>query len=233
MSTTIGPHLTRETLSRIADEGPEPAARAHLDACADCRAELEAMRGLLAALRTLPEPEVPEAVWAGVVRRLVAEGRVEVGAGARRRPAHARLPSSRAWRWAYRAAGAAAFLAIGFAAGRWSASPPGVEAGGASEAARPATVEDAVDRVAAAGAAYREAVAALQGFQRGSPEEDARLLAERLAALDALVDASREALRVVPEDPVVNGYLYAALRERERLVASFPNAPGAGSVVWR
>lgn len=212
-------HLTREQLSRIVDEGAEPGTQAHLEACALCGRELRAMQVMTAGLRDLPEPPVPAAIWSGVVRRLVSEGRVGAPAGRTR------------FRVPLQAAAAAALLAVGFGAGRITVSLDG--AGPLARSGRPATVEEALRRVEETGDAYRIAVADLQSFEEtADPRRRTRLAAERLAALDLLADYSRAALQVAPEDPVVNGYLYAALQERQRLMASFASAP-AQEVAWR
>lgn len=211
-------HLTRETLSQIADEGADPRAQAHLEECPVCRRELDAMRDLTAGLRALPEPPVPPAVWSGVVRRLVSEGRVGAPAGRSR------------FRAPLQAAAAVAMLALGFGAGRITSAP-----GPADPRARASTPEEALAQVERTGDAYRQAVADLQSFEEVSdPEQRARLAAERLAALDLLAEASRAALEVAPEDPVVNGYLYTALQERQRLMASFAGSSATpDGVFWR
>ena len=57
-------HLTPEELSDCAFS-PETAAEGlleHVEGCADCAAELAELRGLLAELAALPEPEFPESV---------------------------------------------------------------------------------------------------------------------------------------------------------------------------
>lgn len=60
-----------------------PAVRAHLSGCAECRAELEAWRGIADAARSsVAEVRVPEALGAAIVARVAAEGSA---AGARRR----------------------------------------------------------------------------------------------------------------------------------------------------
>ncbi len=177
------------------------------------------MRELAAGLRGLPEPPVPPAIWTGVVRRL-AEGQV-----AMRRPRFAvRAP--------LQAAAAVVLLLGGFTAGRLTAPERSLPS--LAQAERPGTLDAALRQVERTGDAYRQAVSHLQSFEgRGAPQQDARLVAERLAALDVLVGASRAALEVVPEDPVVNGYLYAAMQERQRLVASLASARAEPASVYR
>lgn len=213
-------HLTRETLSRILDEGAEPDVRSHLDACGVCRAELAAMGELKLELARLPHPPVPETVWSGVIRRIVAEGKAASRAP---RPVRLRVP--------LQAAAAVALLGLGFVGGRTTVGPR--DAGSVAVAGRPETVEQAIERVENAGNAYREAISDLESFEAVTdPQQRARVVFERLAALDLLADASRSALQVVPEDPVVNNYLYAALQERQRLEASLASAAG-DEVFWR
>ncbi len=60
------------------------------------------------------------------------------------------------------------------------------------------------------------------------------LAQQRLANLEALVEASRAALATDPADPVLNSYLFAAIEERDDLARRLAAARGSGSgVVWR
>lgn len=221
-------HLSRETLSQILDEGLEGAgadARAHLSECVVCRRELDGIRRLTTELHELPGPAVPDEAWTAIERRLVAEGLVRVRAGATgglRVPARLRVP--------LQAAAAAALLVVGFGIGRLTAPSPEVASVTASP---PRTVEEALQRVEETGAAYRRAVAYLQSVGgSAAPEMAPQLAAERVAALDAFLDVTRAALRVAPDDPVINGYLYAAFQERQRLVSDLGAKP-ASAVLWR
>ena len=66
-------HLTLERLSAVLDEpGADGAAVAHLDECAACQREYEAMSRMRMALSGLPELEAPDGVWAGVEAALPA-----------------------------------------------------------------------------------------------------------------------------------------------------------------
>ena len=62
-------------------------------------------------------------------------------------------------------------------------------------------------------------MAELQDLRRGGPSQaqiatDPALAAERLTRLDALIEASREALRTAPADPALNDFLFDVVDER-------------------
>ncbi len=66
-------HLTTEALARLVDEPPDRAEAAHLEGCAACRDELQALRRQTAALAALgqaesadPPPEQWDAILAGL-----------------------------------------------------------------------------------------------------------------------------------------------------------------------
>lgn len=67
-------HLSLETLARLVDEQPGALDKAHLDACASCRAELESMREDVAALAGLPDMMPSPASWDLLADRLREEG---------------------------------------------------------------------------------------------------------------------------------------------------------------
>lgn len=67
-------HLSLEDLARLLDEPPSPGEAAHLEACAECRNELEAMRAELRELRRLGPLAPPAGAWDALVARLVREG---------------------------------------------------------------------------------------------------------------------------------------------------------------
>jgi hypothetical protein len=72
-------HLSPETLARLVDEAPSPEERAHLDACAACRLELEAMQEEVAALAMMPDLAPSPDAWDALERRLLEEGVVRRG----------------------------------------------------------------------------------------------------------------------------------------------------------
>jgi hypothetical protein len=67
-------HLTLETIARLVEEKPNAEETAHLDGCAVCRAELDAMREDVQALSMLPDMTPPPDSWAALEHRLEGEG---------------------------------------------------------------------------------------------------------------------------------------------------------------
>ena len=70
--------------------------------------------------------------------------------------------------------------------------------------------------------AYLRTVAQIQNLINEGPSgdsvlDDPSLAAERLMRLDALIEASQEALRTAPTDPVLNNFLFDVVDERQSL----------------
>ena len=64
-------HLTFEEISELAENGTDQAGDTHVAECAQCRATLGRVRGLLASTRALPrEMEPPPEVWAALRDRM-------------------------------------------------------------------------------------------------------------------------------------------------------------------
>lgn len=71
-------HLTMDQLVALRDRGREPGttdARAHLDGCAACTAELQRMDQRVARLKALPSLAPSRSQWPAVSRQLVARRR--------------------------------------------------------------------------------------------------------------------------------------------------------------
>lgn len=160
-------HLNLETLARIIDETPAPEESAHLESCAHCRGELDALREDVHALGMLPDVAPAPDAWAALERRLVDEGVIRV-AGRR-----AGLP-----RLAQLAAAIVLFIA-GSLAGRMTATadpisttqtPPTADA--AAPASRMADADapaTAADEPVTSGAPQQSAVGADELRQRIEP----------------------------------------------------------------
>jgi hypothetical protein len=114
-------HLSRDerllALDGALDGGLDAARRAHLDTCAACRSEIEALGGVLARVRAVDVPEPSPLFWDHLARR--------VGDAIAQEPAPARR---RAW-WAPRLAWAVVALAAtavgaGYVARHRAVAPP-------------------------------------------------------------------------------------------------------------
>jgi hypothetical protein len=75
-------HLTLEDLARIIDDEAAAHEAAHLDACEQCRRELDAMREDVQALAMLPDMVTAPDSWAAIEQRLGAEGLIRPRAAA-------------------------------------------------------------------------------------------------------------------------------------------------------
>lgn len=209
-------HLTPETLARLVDEAPGAAEAAHLEACDDCRAELDAVRAQTAALGRLPDPEPPTDGWDRLATRLDAEGLLDDHVVPRRRRGPG-VPGSLRW------AAAVAFFLFGGLTGfvlRGATAPAGGVAAVDGDAPAIAvesadTPDEAARALLAAESTYR---AALARFSELSGEASASDPVARLAALQGIVLTTREALRQAPADPLINGYHLAAAAQRDAMI---------------
>ena len=208
-------HLPAERLAALADEEPTTTEGEHLARCAQCTRERESYRCLLAlangegSMTTLPLTR-----WETLAPALRAEGLVTERA----------IPVRTVRRWglgsgALRAAAAVLLFAGGAFIGRASAtSDPAATTGGSSADATP--VLPAAD-TSPAFESPAQALAALASYERAY-QAAASYLAEndtatritgtretyeaRLATLDRVAEATEQALRERPYDPVISGY---------------------------
>lgn len=63
-------HASSEDLLRLRDGDADAGTKAHVQSCAECRAELERIEALRERLRSLPEVAPPEDRWPAVRRRM-------------------------------------------------------------------------------------------------------------------------------------------------------------------
>lgn len=233
-------HLTLETLARLIDDAPDPTEAGHLDICAHCRDELEALRADAAALRMLPDPEPSKAQWLRLEHRLEREGLLR-----------------RSWRWQPALLRMAAVLVI-FVLGAVSATlvlrpqdrtymtandtpvravteqpisvpapattlaenvvsePAPAPAAVTVAAVQPArTADEAMARLRSAESDY---LAALTRYTELSNRADEGDPLARLAALESIVATTRAALGRAPADPIINGYHLTAVAQRDALL---------------
>lgn len=201
-------HLTREQIAALIDE-PDATAdgRAHLDVCGECAREFEAMSRTRMALSGLPDLEAPDGGWARISAALTGPDAAPGG------------PSKRGWLppgpWGPVLSAAAVLVLFlgGMGVGRMIAP------GGSADRATPVAEETVPESIAAEYPEYLQTVAELRELRAGGPSAaelagNPALAAERLARLDALIDASREALRETPADPALNDFLFDVVDER-------------------
>lgn len=99
----------------------------------------------------------------------------------------------------------------------------------------PGSLAEAMAEVRRQGAEYEAALRRLETVAREAGTAIPSVAEERLAALDALVEASRTALSAEPTDPVLNAYLFAALDQRASVVQQVSSTPQPvnRTVLWR
>jgi len=201
---TMPDHLSRERIAALLDEPEAPGAdREHLDGCEECKREYEKMVRMRMALSALPDLVPPADEWKKVRTRLGAD----VSRIGRQLPALYATRFRPLW-----AAAVIALFAAGLGVGR-QLSPAGDAGLGAA-----ASLSEADDP----SEAYLSTVAQIQELRREGPSGEAvladpSLAAEHLMRLDALIEASREALRTAPTDPVLNDFLFDVVDERQSL----------------
>lgn len=234
-------HLTLETLARLVDEAPDTSEAEHLDTCAACRNDLAALRRDRAALGELPDLLPPPAdAWPRLEERLRREGLL-------------RAPTRSSRATGLRLAASIVLFLLGGLSGyafqAWtesdvwtmirptradrpltasSADPPsaGRTLSTATGTGAAPDVEGAARAVEEAEATYLAALARYAALSASDGEDDARV---RLAALEEIVVATREALVAAPADPVINGYHLTALAQRE---AALREVALASSARW-
>lgn len=238
-------HLTGKRLSALLDDdSPTEAERRHLEDCDACESELRRLRRMRMALSALDDLEAPADGWARIEAALPdratdpgADAAGGGGDGAASRRSDIGWSPGGAW---IRAAAAVVLFAGGLALGTHLSSPPagtGARAGadGQDPASpdRVASGEAPVERPGSPGgtgsqagseraAASTSGSASLEGLADGSPPveayRDPSAAAERLARLDAMMQAAREAMREDPSDPAVNDLLFRVAEDRQALI---------------
>ena len=225
-------HLTNEALSELLDGGQVVGAERHLTDCPVCRGELEVLRQLRSELRELPQLDPPPELWTAIAARLPGGS-----------PA---LRFKLGWPKlvALQAAAMAAVFVIGLGLGRFiqpDESAPQSEPATVGMVAQspigpqlpPASLTDALAEVQRLGAQYDLALRNLERMATEQGAETPSLAAERLASLNALVEASRTALAVDPADEALNAYLFAALQERDAVMRQISAQGSSSQNRWR
>lgn len=214
-------HLNRERISALLDDPRSvPGGLEHVAACEECAREYEQMSRMRMALSGLPDLEPPEGEWDRIEEKLGLQPLREATV-------------SPIWRkamsWPLQVAAVVALFAAGLMVGhRIDAGPDGAQNAATVSDARNGSVEPLTDAFPESLMAiepieaYLRTVADLQQLRDGdfaanSWEAGPAAVAERITHLDAMIDASRDALREAPADPVLNNFLFQLVDEREDL----------------
>lgn len=221
--------LTPETLGRLVDHEPTPLEEALLARYPDDVEELESLRRMTEALGALPDVRPPRGDWEVLEARLVSEGLVQGrgGFGPRRAP---NLPA-----WMQIAAALVLFVAgVGLGTGfrPAPATAGSLLADGAAaftqRAGDAGSLEEAAEIVRLTEQPYYAALARYQ--QLSAAARGGELPADgdptvRMAALEALLAASRAAIRQAPGDTFLNGILVSTTAEREAYLRRISAGP--------
>jgi len=202
-------HCTIETLARLVDALPDPESRAHLERCATCRSQLNALRQQRQSLADLPFPAVPAHLWP----RIAAELARDSGSSLRIAANDGFVPRWRSTAW-MRVAAVVIFLAGGASGSVVTRTmfASTSEKGGATEvdivSSNPMT-ENSMD--------VSNSVDELARYLGDMPDSLQRDLVLRLSALEAVVSTTALAIRQAPGDPTLAAYHAAALNRRALL----------------
>ena len=208
-------HLTHDTLARLVDERPSPTEREHLGACSRCAEELRAFRVQSDALGGLAALRPPSGDWESLEARLVGEGLIRTPETFRR------FGFAAAPAWMQTAAAVVVFLG---GTGFGLALTKGATADGLSRESRLIPVsqissaEEAVRAVELSERAYMQALVLYRQLAGGSDGPRVSDPLSRVTALEGLLAASQEAVRLAPTDPVFNGFLVNVLAERQEVL---------------
>lgn len=222
-------HLSTETLARLVDERAGPEEKEHLETCAACAAELEALRDQTEALASLPDLRPPTDEWDDVRARLIREGLVRPDASPHETDGAGRLlPGGAGW---LQAAAALLLFLGGAGVGAGVTGGPGPDAGrsvdadGGTVLASVESVDEAAEELQEAEERYMSALIRYRELA-GTGEDDGEVRdpASRYAALEGLLAASQAAIRRAPTDPFLNGVLVSTLAERQATLQEFSTA---------
>ena len=223
-------HLDTERLAMLADDEPTAAEREHLMECEPCAREWRgyvALRGM-AAQAPSEMTMTPLTTWDALAAQLRDEGLIRIGDARGVAVARSGGRWTRGW---MQIAASLLLLAGGAVAGRMSVQ----DDGGSGAAVTPVAGARGRALVANAGGdsaftSVEEARAVLENAERQyrlaslwllekqdstGTDSDPELYRTRLAALDQMAGAARDAVYEAPHDPVINSYYINTLAARE------------------
>jgi hypothetical protein len=212
-------HLPTERLAALSDEPPSSEEAAHLATCEVCARERRAYDALLVMAASERESfGLPLTRWDSIAAAMAAEAPVVVDEDIR--------PRGKSHRWMLQIAAALLLVAGGSMLGRVSAGEgplPGMRLSSGTQVAatKPdslafVSVEEARAAQQQSEVLYQQATAYLARFDSTASDDGTPVAyRSRLAALDRVLNTTREALRSAPHDPVINGYYLTTLGQRE------------------
>jgi hypothetical protein len=228
-------HPTTDRLAELGDASPTAAEASHLAECATCAGERDAYVSLVGMARAdRGALGVPLTRWEKIAAALDAD--VPAATGSSRPPVHRDGLAVRTTRWLMRIAAGLLLCAGGAMLGRASvgarllperameqadiARSPGSTATIAAsrilgDPGSFATVDEARAAQQRSELVYEQAAAFLALHDSGAASGSPVAYRSRLAALDRVISTTREALREVPHDPVINDYYLTTIGQRE------------------
>lgn len=223
-------HVSNERLSALVeDRTPTEREQRHLEECPDCGRELDRIRRMRMALSAMNDLDAPADGWQRIERSLPEPTESDAGRGAAVGAAPADRGDGSVGRPVWDRLGAwgrVAAAAVLFAGGLTLGSYLGAPASG-GDASSPREGAEAARATGPGGAASRaglgtgsDATSARAGDALAPLESyrDPAAAAERLARLDAMMEATRQALREDPADPTINDLLFQVAEDREELL---------------
>lgn len=190
------------------DEAARAAAENHLAACAECRAALEGLRGLVRRAQTLDDRPPEHDLWAGIAERIGEPGTADVIPLAPRRRRFAFSVPQLA------AAAVALMVVSGGAAVLLTRGGPSRPGAGATSGA-PARVTAVALPAQRAIDSYDAAIGELQQTltaRRGQLDTaTVRVLEQSLRVIDLAIAQARAALTQDPNNQYLNSHLQRAL----------------------
>jgi len=208
-------HLTNDTLARLVDERPDPDEREHVRSCSRCAEELRAYKLQSDALGGLAALRPPPGDWESLETQLVGEGLIRTPETFRRFG----LAAAPAWMQAAAAivlflGGTGLGLTLTGGTTPDELSPEGL----VLSASRIASSEEAARAVERSEQAYMHALVRYRQLEGEAGRRRGADPLSALTALEGLLAASQEAVRLAPTDPVFNGFLVNVLVERQEVL---------------
>jgi hypothetical protein len=230
MTRHIDESVLHDFREGLLDSDLERQVREHLDACPECREELQALCALLGGLGGLPvEAQPSRDLWPQIAWRVEAakaRGRTSADATEESKPATLDSPSlgPRRSRWiqlqAWQLLAASIALMVISGASVWVFLGRGTDPGGSLGQMTIAPAHFVGWEEAYGG--YDEAVADLEDvLERGREvldPETVRVLEESLLAIDQAIQEAGEAVRADPASPVLQRFLADNLRKKMDLL---------------